>query len=116
MIQPSIFDPDEGDRRKEDGIQRAEDHAVPDWNVEVDGAVLRVARRLELFTSDDVWAELVATTEASTHEPRAMGPAMRRAATAGWCMPTGEFSLSKRPERHRAPLRVWASRCRSEVA
>lgn len=109
MTQSSLFDPEEGERRKQDGMARAEDHAVVDWNAEVDRAVLRVCYRQALFTTDDVWAELVATTEAATHEPRAMGPAMRRAEIAGWCKPTSDFWLSRRPERHRAPMRVWAS-------
>lgn len=108
MIQPSIFDPDDGARRRDDGIQRADDHAVPDWKDEAYLAVIRVAARLGEFTSDDVWAELAAS-EVSTHEHRAMGAVIRRAARAGWCAPTSEFSLSRRPQRHRAPLRVWRS-------
>jgi len=106
--QPSFFDPVEGKRLREDGIARAEDHAVPDWNVEVDKAILRIARRRPLFTTDDVWAE-IAPIPTLTHEPRAMGAAMRRAQRAGWCKPTDEHWLTKRALAHRRPLRVWQS-------
>lgn len=114
MSQPSLFDVPEGERRKRDGMDRAEEHAVPPWNNDVDLAILRAARRLDLFTTDDVWAELQGLP-AWTHEPRAMGPAMRRACGFGWCKPTDAFWLSKRPDCHRRPLRVWESLYRAVV-
>lgn len=106
----TLFDPEEGTRRRDEAIARAEQHAVVDWNDEVDRAILRVARRRDLFTTDDIWQELL-TAPAWTHEPRAMGAAMRRAERAGWCSPTADWWLSKRPACHRRPLRVWRSLC-----
>lgn len=104
----TLFDPEEAARLKKDGMARSEDHAAPDWSAEVDQAVLRAAKRSLLFTTDDVWGELI-LTEATTHDPRAMGPAMRRACAAGWCSPTDDYRQSTRPACHQRPLRVWFS-------
>lgn len=103
-----LFDPDEGTRRRDEAIDRVEEHAHVDWNHEVDQAILKTARHHPFFTTDDVWAALL-ELPASTHEPRAMGAAMRRAYTAGWIRPVDRWELSKRPACHRRPVRIWQS-------
>lgn len=101
----TLFDPDEGARLRDEAIARVEEHVV---RREQGSTAGNPEDRLVL------WQELL-TAPAWTHEPRAMGAAMRRAERAGWCKPTDDWWLSKRPVCHRNPKRVWRSLC-SEAA
>jgi hypothetical protein len=73
-------------------------------------AVERVAARAEFFTSDAVWFEIKEIDDAaSTHEPRAMGAVMRRAASMGIVAPTDRYETSARTVCHNRGVRVWRS-------
>lgn len=80
----------------------------PKWPATAAAAVASVARRLERFTTDDVWAELEGDG-VSGGEPRRMGAIMDQAARDGICQKTEEHVQSKRRECHGRPVRVWAS-------
>lgn len=70
-------------------------------------AIRRVAEARPEFTTDAVWHLLHDVPE--PREPRAMGAAMRRAVSAGYCLPTNKTKKSVRPDCHRRPLQVWRS-------
>lgn len=93
-----------------DGIDRAEKHADDEWMLFALAAVCRVSRQKRTFTADDV-AEVMSKipTPPETHEKRAMGPVMMRAAKLGWCEQTDEYTRSSRAEQHGCPKRVWRS-------
>lgn len=67
-----------------------------------------IARHRSEFTTDAVWA--VCSEEGDfPGEPRAMGAAMRRAASEGICEGTDRTVRSVRPACHRRDIRVWRS-------
>ncbi len=107
MKQGDLFgNEDEGERRKRDAMRRVESHADTDWKAAAQETIRRCAMRAYLITSDHVWANMPDGVE--THEPRAMGPEMKRAQRLGWIEPY-DFVLCKRPSRHRAPIQRWRS-------
>jgi hypothetical protein len=101
---PRLFDPDEGDRRRDDGMGRADDHADPDWKTIAD----QIVRDFTMpFTGDDVWFTLDRRGVVYPHEPRALGPIIMRVYRAGLIEPTGRFLRTARPSAHRSPQREW---------
>jgi hypothetical protein len=93
------------------GMQAADDNADARWKRWTDGAIQAVARRLELFTVDDVLGELEKMPAASTHNLAALGPRMKEVAkTLGYMEATSEVRRSKRPEKNGNLHRVWKSR------
>lgn len=91
---------------KLDGIERVEAHASMVWLDEADAAVSVLCTIGLDFTTDDIW-KLLEQSTARTHDPRAMGAVMRRAALEGRLLNTGMFRKSRRPDCHRRPLAVW---------
>lgn len=91
-----------------DALQRVAAHADQDWTHTAYLCVVRVAREHDEFTTDHVLAEL-ANYPVSTHEPRALGPVMMRAARDSIIATTGRFVKSAAVSRHRAPKQVWKS-------
>jgi hypothetical protein len=97
-----------GKRGKDDGMGRADRNANEAWKQAADEAVLKTAREKPVFTTDDVLQRI--PENVLTHEMRALGPVMLRAAKNGWI----EKSLSpnrssRRPTNHLRPLQVWDS-------
>lgn len=80
--------------------------ADPEWFATCEEAVRTLAKRNDRFTTDDVW-DLLDGSGVSTKEPRAMGAVVRKIAAEGVIASTGEYWLSRRPESHRRPMRVW---------
>lgn len=108
--QPSLFDAKKGEALREEAIERVESNAKKDFLICAFECVSQLAREHEWFTTDDVWALLAQfPAEYRTHEPRAMGPVMRRAVVEKLAKPADNWILSKRPACHRRPLRVWLS-------
>lgn len=106
--QIGIFDPPpdpDGDELRDEGIARAETSAG-DWMDDAREAIRTVALSRETMTSDEVWAHL---GDSEPPEPRAMGAALKAAERRGWVEATGSFRSSARPERHKAPVRIWRS-------
>lgn len=100
-----FLDPVGETKRRDEAIDRVEAHAPEDWNVAAYQAVLRVARQLQEFTTDDVWQALAAYP----NERRAIGATMRDAARTGVCSNTGRVVKSQRAGCHRRPVTVWLS-------
>ena len=83
-------------------------HADGEWKTVALDAVKQVAQRKSELTTDDV-LEILRAQPVATHEYRALGPVMTRAAAAGYIRATDRFFASASVSRHRAPKRVWAS-------
>lgn len=86
-------------------VQVAE-HTDPEWELAAVGAITWCAtNRPEGFTSDDVWQRLADLQVRAPHEPRALGPIVKRAVKAGAIEWTGGYTASAR--RRTAPVRVY---------
>ncbi len=90
---------------KQEAIQRADDHAAPEWKVAAYEALCHVANTTDEFTADDVW-EALGPEAVNTHEPSALGPVFLRASRDKVIVKTGKQVLSRNPRRHR-DLTVW---------
>lgn len=93
---------------RDEAIDRVERNADSHWKVAATNCVMTLARTNAEFTTDDVWSLLVGWPE-STHEPRAMGPVMRKVANAGIIEATDQYRQSERKECHARPVKVWRS-------
>ena len=109
FVQPPLFDPQEGARLRDEGIERAGGAAPVLAVADALWAVCYVARHRATFTTDHVWAVLEAIDAPSFPEPRALGAVMRDAQREGWIAATDDYDLSKRKVCHRRPLRIWRS-------
>jgi hypothetical protein len=107
--QPSLFDYAEALEAQREAIERVDKNADPQWKIDMLEAVKSVAARLVKFTSDDVWEELANKSDSETHEPRALGAIMKKAASLGIVVGTSEYQPSKRVACHARPVRVWTS-------
>jgi hypothetical protein len=106
--QPSLFDEPLAIALLEEAIDRVGVNADLSWAVEALNIVGMLSIERHDFTTDDVWEWMNHLhPEMTTHEPRAMGAVMRRAAQMRLCAPTERYSKSMRPECHRRPIRVW---------
>lgn len=103
--QLQLGDIEAGRVARDEAMQRADEHADDAWK---DTAWRILVERIGPgeFTTDRVWHHLDAEG-AATHEPRALGPVMRRAADAGLIYNTGRVVKSARPECHTRPVTVW---------
>jgi hypothetical protein len=96
------------ERAKQAALVRVEEHAAPGWKEYALETVKRIATGEAEFCTDRVLDELKTAT-VWTHELRALGPVMLRAARAGYIAPTARFVNSQSVSRHKAPKRVWKS-------
>ncbi len=101
--------PVSGQILKAQAIEQVRENASDIWKRAALAAVKRVCEEWVEFTTDAVWDEIVRTSYAYTHEPRAMGAVMTDAARSGWCRHSGRVVPSVRRECHRRPLAVWIS-------
>ena len=93
----------------EEAIDRVERNADEEWKRAAHLAVAAAAQRREQFTTDLVVEIMAERGNVSTHEPRAMGAVMRRAARLGVVAATDVYEQSRNPEAHKRPKRVWRS-------
>lgn len=93
---------------KQEGMARVDDHAAEEWKREAIMAVYRTAIALPELTSDDVMRCI--NPDVRTHELRAMGPVMMRAAKFHWIVKADQPARnSERPSLHASPRTVWRS-------
>jgi hypothetical protein len=88
-------------------IKRSEARATPGFNEVALAAVKVCAERYETFTTDEVLEQI--SNLASTHDYRALGATMLKAARIGFIRSTDRFIPSKRESRHFTKIQVWAS-------
>lgn len=95
---------------RDEAIDRVEKNSDPDWAEAAYLACCLVAEEQPLFTSDNVWMKLATLfPQYSTHEPRAMGAVLRRAAKENKICGTDDYVKSNRPECHHRPQMIWKS-------
>ena len=82
---------------------KVESGASGQWKDYCLSLIQNIAMVNQRFTSDVV---MLAMTE-KPHDPRALGPLMKKAQKNGYIRPTNEYRPSVR--RHATPLRVWES-------
>ena len=90
---------------REEAMDRVYAAADPEVKSDCRRAIREVAGRQALFTSDEVWEEMICKPE----EPRILGPMMRWAQNSGVCERTEGTVQSTLPQNHRRPIRVWKS-------
>lgn len=109
MKQTDLFSRPAGRAARDTAIDAVRGAAPDSWLAEAKRCVLRLARTLDSFTTDDVWMELAGFRPP---EPRALGAVMRDLARAGKVTATEKYRQSARKACHARPLRVWV---RAEV-
>lgn len=81
-----------------------------EWRPVAYEAVTWVAKRKAEFTSDAVWFVLYNLWHTPPpHDPRALGPVMKRAAKNGLIQDTGRKKHSTRPECHTREIPIYRS-------
>jgi|WetSurMetagenome_2_1015567.scaffolds.fasta_scaffold239523_2 hypothetical protein len=106
-LQPT-FDDYLAEIALQDSLHLVEVHANPEWREVAYQCVVAVAKRLEEFTTDQVIAEL-AQYPVTTHEGRALGPVMVRAARENIIAATSRFEKSAAVSRHHTKKQIWRS-------
>ena len=107
--QPNLFDAIASVAAKNEGMNRVEANADPQWKIDMINAVRKVASRQQFLTSDDIWKELSVSSIASTHDPKVMGAMVKKAAKLGLITPTDKYVPSTRVVAHARPIRIWLS-------
>jgi hypothetical protein len=101
------------EKAKRSGMQQVEENANELWIEFMVDLVWDVCRERKQFTSDDVYDLYYAVPEdkrPETHEHRAMGPVMNRAAREGLCEKANLPAIpSRRASLHASPRTVWNS-------
>lgn len=87
-------------------IARVAHSAGDTWMREAVDLIGRVAAEEGEFTTDEVWAAFD-RHDLLPRERRAMGAAMKSAASSGLIRATDGYRKSTRPECHARPVRVW---------
>ncbi len=92
-------------------MEQVEANAVPEWSILMLELVERVARTMPKFTADDVFDLYDQYPGApTTHDARAFGPVMRRAAKKKYCRQADCRPVnSRRKTLHASPITVWES-------
>ena len=98
--------PPSAQQAKKEAITRVGDNANSEWKIRVEKVICELAVMHHEFTTDDVWA-LLSDYQESTHERRALGSMMTKAARDGVIVATERYVPSTRRESHANPKRVW---------
>lgn len=103
------FDSKASREAKRSSMRQVDDNANAAWKAAAYDAVERAAKERPYLTTDDVVLRI--SDNVNTHEWRALGPIMRKAAKLKWIeKATGVDALfCQRRSRHSAPLQVWKS-------
>lgn len=104
-MQADLFDWDAARQSREAAMGRADDHADADWKDAALAAVYAAALERQTLTSEHVLPLI--DKRYTTHDLRALGPVLVRAAKLGWIEKTGQYQPSAR--RHMSPLTLWES-------
>lgn len=104
----TLFDFLAAEEERDKALARVESHADEEWKKIALKVVGDLAANQSELTTDDVWLVL-SEHDCATHEPRALGAVMRRAAAVGIIERTDVTRRSIRSTRHRGDVRVWKS-------
>jgi hypothetical protein len=104
------FDYDAAKLAKTVAMDQVDLNADPAWKDLMLQLVRVVALTHPTFTTDDVMILYMEIEDApKTHDLRALGPVMNKAAKAGYCVKTNTVDDSIRPSNHQRPLAIWRS-------
>lgn len=95
-------------------VDRVGSNADPEWIDHALHAIWCLAVSRDEITTDDVWDEIGHAL--TTHEPRALGAVMKKAAGLGYVRATDRYRPSARAACHARPVRIWASLIRPGAA
>lgn len=104
-----LFDYAAARAARDAGIEQGDDNADPDWKNVMYEILLEVARRKPEFSSDDCFMAAAERVMPETHDRRAMGAVMQRAAREGVCKKINKTVMSARKSLHASPIQVWRS-------
>jgi hypothetical protein len=104
----TLFDPEEGRRRRDEGMARAEANA-PVWRDDAYDLAVLCARNSKEFTSEDVIGYLARAGIGLPSNPRALGAVMNRLTSTSVAFPTDRTMPARRASRHRGSVRIWKS-------
>lgn len=109
--RPVTHDAKHAEAEKDFGMQRVDNHAADEWREVMLRLVEDTAKAHQFFTADDVFDLYEARgLEQSTHDLRAFGPVMARAARFGFCKKADKAPRkSRRVSSHACPRIVWES-------
>ena len=108
MNRPTLFDEQLAMALTQQAINQVEENANQQWMDEALEVVKRLSKTFNLFTTDDVWNWMqYLHPDSETHDNRAMGAVMRKAARGKLCIPTDKYIKSTRTSCHHRPIRVW---------
>ena len=99
----------EATQARDEGMSRADQHALDEWKYEARRAVVTLAYEVSEFTADDAWDRLDGWGVERPHEARALGYIMVKAHRDGIIDPSGRFVNSEKKSNHARPTRVWRS-------
>lgn len=85
-------------------VAQVEDAADGAWLIQAGDAIRHLATIGVPFSTDDVWDRLYALAVPAPREPRALGPVVKRALTAGIIQPDGTTQSRRR---HAALIRTY---------
>lgn len=108
-----LFDLIEAREAKIEGMERVEKNAKQQWMALMLDLAHQVCRERLQFTADDLMDKYDSINNPDkpvTHELRALGPVMMKAAKAGWCSKANCAPIpSRRKSLHASPRAVWKS-------
>jgi hypothetical protein len=92
-------------------MRQVDANADLDWKEAAMQSVAVICKELGFgayFTSDEVWAKIESDfPNATTHERKALGPIMAKAARSGLIRKTGQYRESRREACHARPVALW---------
>jgi len=94
--------------KRDQAMEQVEQSAEEEWKEVAYDTVIEVARVRQTFTADDV-QEKLDKKPVHTHELRALGPVMLRAARDHVIEDSGTFTRTTQVKCHRMPRRIWRS-------
>lgn len=93
------------------GMDQVEANANKAWSDLMPELVRLTCLEQPRFTTDEPIDryEAIGGDKPVTHDKRAMGPVMLRAAKAGYCRKTNTVEESRRSKLHASPIAIWES-------
>lgn len=110
--QGKLFDDDEGSRRRDEGIERAKNHAdrvQTEWSDDAYNYFVGYLRTHRLFSTEEVREYALRNGFMDAPDGRAWGAIAVRARKAGLIV-HDHFESARNIKKHRCPLRIWRSK------
>jgi hypothetical protein len=102
----------EAKRLKKASMKQVKENANPEWSALMLELTRQSLMDFPQMTTDEPIFRYEAIEDPNkpvTHEKRAMGPVMNKAARLGYCRRTDRVTPSRRPKLHHSPICIWES-------